>query len=56
MKNYERLSHTRYDCKYHVVFITKYGRKKIYGRFGGIWERYFTSWRSRRKVESWKVI
>ena len=21
MKNYESLSHTRYDCKYHVVFI-----------------------------------
>ena len=20
MKNYESLSHTRYDCKYHVVF------------------------------------
>ena len=24
MKNYESLSHTRYDCKYHVVFIPKY--------------------------------
>ena len=22
---------TRYDCKYHVVFIPKYRRKKIYG-------------------------
>ena len=31
MKNYEILSHTRYDCKYHVVFIPKYRRKKIYG-------------------------
>ena len=31
MKNYESLSHTRYDCKYHVVFIPKYRRKKIYG-------------------------
>ena len=31
MKNYESLSHTRYDCKYHVVFIPKYRQKKIYG-------------------------
>ena len=31
MKNHESLSHTRYDCKYHVVFIPKYRRKKIYG-------------------------
>ncbi len=31
MKNYESPSHTRYDCKYHVVFIPKYRRKKIYG-------------------------
>ena len=21
MKNYESLSHTRYDCKYHVVLV-----------------------------------
>ena len=28
MKNYESLSHTRYGCKYHVVFIPQYRRKK----------------------------
>ena len=31
MKNYGSLSHTRYNCKYHVVFIPQYRRKKIYG-------------------------
>ena len=31
MKEYKRLSHTRWDCKYHVVFIPKYRRKKMYG-------------------------
>ncbi len=31
MKEYKSLSHTRWDCKYHVVFIPKYRRKKIYG-------------------------
>lgn len=26
------LSHTRYNCKYHIVFITKYRRKVMYGK------------------------
>ncbi|MDY5912612.1 MAG: IS200/IS605 family transposase, partial [Inconstantimicrobium porci] len=25
------LSHTRWNCKYHIVFIPKYRRKAIYG-------------------------
>ena len=31
MKDYQSLSHTRWDCKYHVVFIPKYRRKRIFG-------------------------
>jgi len=27
----ENLSHTRWECKYHVVFIPKYRKKSIYG-------------------------
>ena len=26
------LSHTRWNCKYHIVFIPKYRRKEIYGQ------------------------
>ena len=26
------LSHTRWKCQYHIVFIPKYRRKKMYGR------------------------
>ena len=26
------LSHTRWNCKYHIVFIPKYCRKEIYGK------------------------
>ena len=26
------LSHTRWNCKYHIVFIPKYRRKEIYGK------------------------
>ncbi|ARU58358.1 IS200/IS605 family transposase [Oleiphilus messinensis] len=31
MKEYQSLSHTRWDCKYHVVFILKRRKKKIFG-------------------------
>ena len=27
----ENLRHTRWECKYHVVFIPKYRKKGIYG-------------------------
>jgi len=30
MGNEESLCHTRWDCKYHVVFIPKYRRKALY--------------------------
>ena len=32
MDEYESLSHTRWDCKYHVIFIPKYRRKVLYGQ------------------------
>ena len=28
---YNKLSHSKWDCKYHVVFIPKYRKKAIYG-------------------------
>jgi putative transposase len=31
MKEYKSLNHTRWDCKYHVVFIPKYRKKQIFG-------------------------
>ena len=31
MSNYRSLSHTKWECKYHVVFIPKYRKKVIYG-------------------------
>ena len=30
MKDIRSLSHTRWECKYHVVFIPKYRRKTLY--------------------------
>jgi putative transposase len=31
MKDYQSLNHTKWDCKYHVVFIPKRRRKRVYG-------------------------
>jgi putative transposase len=32
MRQVGSLSHTRWECKYHVVFIPKYRRKVLFGR------------------------
>ena len=29
---YESQSHSKYDCKFHVVFVPKYRRKTLYGK------------------------
>ena len=31
MNDYRSLRHTKWECKYHVVFIPKYRKKLIYG-------------------------
>ena len=31
MNQFESLNHTKWDCKYHVVFIPKYRRRTLYG-------------------------
>ena len=31
MENYQKLSHTTWQCKYHVIFIPKYRRRRLYG-------------------------
>ena len=32
MRQVSSLNHTRWECKYHIVFIPKYRRKVIYGQ------------------------
>ena len=32
MNDDSSLSHTRWNCKYHIVFVQKYRRKVIYGK------------------------
>jgi putative transposase len=51
MDEYESLSHSKWECKYHVVFIPKCRRKTLYGEL----RRHLASWRSKRKAGSKKV-
>ncbi len=30
--SYEKLKHTTWDCKYHVIFIPKFRKKSIFGQ------------------------
>jgi putative transposase len=56
MDDYESLSHTKWECKYHVVFIPKYRRKVLYGGTeGSISEMCSASWPCRRRAGSKKV-
>jgi putative transposase len=32
MHEWQSLSHVRWDCKYHIVFIPKYRKKALYGQ------------------------
>ena len=32
MERYESLNHTKWECKYHLVWIPKYRRKVLYGQ------------------------
>ena len=36
MKYANTLQHTKWECKYHVVFIPKCRRKKLYGHLRGV--------------------
>jgi putative transposase len=31
MEDYQSLSHTKWQCKYHIVFIPKYRRRALFG-------------------------
>lgn len=33
--DYNSLSHTKWECKYHIVFAPKYRRQVIYGKIKG---------------------
>ena len=38
---YHSLAHSKWDCKYHVVFIPKYRRKQLYGELQQLLKEVF---------------
>src|SRR5580698_4063855 len=38
---YESLSHSKWDCKYHVIFVPKNRRKVLYGKIEAFLARTF---------------
>ena len=40
MDEYESLSHSKWECKYHVTLTE--GRRALYANCGSIWERCST--------------
>ena len=32
MRDYQSQSHVKWECKYHIVWVPKYRRKKLYGK------------------------
>ena len=56
MDEYESLSHSVWECKYHVVFIPKCRRKVLYENLRQHLGEVFESWPSRRNAGFWKAI
>lgn len=51
MRDYKSLAHTRWDCKYHVVFIPKKRQKLIYGHLRNFLGEVFHELSERRGCE-----
>ncbi|SPD72394.1 transposase [uncultured Desulfobacterium sp.] len=54
MELHQSLSHTKWDCKYHIVWIPKYRRKVLYGesrRYLGDVLRYLARQKEGRVLE-----
>jgi len=51
MDDYKSLSHSVWDCKYHVVFIPKYRRKVIYGELRRELGKVFRTLARRKECE-----
>ena len=54
MKEYQSLSHTRWDCKYHdCVHTEAHGRSKC-SEYSSAFGELFHDWRRTRSRRSWK--
>lgn len=51
MSEYQSLSHSKWDCKYHVVFIPKCRRRQLYGSVRKFLVRIFHDLARQRECE-----
>ncbi len=50
---YQSLSHSRWDCKYHVVFVPKRRRKVLFGKTRRHLGEIFHALAGRRSARFW---
>jgi len=51
MERFQRLSHSIWSCKYHVVWIPKYRRKELYGQRREVVIRTIKKWAKIKEIE-----
>jgi putative transposase len=51
MSTYESLSHSKWDCKYHIVFVPKGRKKELYGTVRKFLGSVFHAWAAQRRSE-----
>ena len=51
MERFKRLSHSIWDCKYHVVWIPKYRRKELYGKRRNVVVKTIRKWARIKEVD-----
>ena len=56
MDDYRSLSHTKWECKYHVIFIPKCRRKVLYGHLRKHLVKSSGGLRARKRARSRKGI
>ena len=54
MEDYQSLNHTKWDCKYHVVWIPKCRRKVLMDNYGGNLGGVSGIWAVEERVRLWK--
>jgi putative transposase len=51
MNRFKKLSHTKWECKYHVIWIPKYRRKALYGQKKKIVVESIKKWAKIKEIE-----
>ena len=48
---YQSLSHSKWECKYHVVFVPKYRKKVLYGKIRDFLKKIFHEYAQQKGCE-----